>query len=130
MSLWISKCRHHLRFAASSLPEVFHESEVATREANHELAIDLAEKVICISDAVRRDIQQSYDVSGSKVETIWPIPNSHFWMDLPEGVSGKIRAKFKLDDDYLFLSQLFLAAQESRDLDRCLRHCSVNGFRI
>ena len=23
-------------------------------------------------------------------------------MDLPEGVSGKIRAKFKLDDDYLF----------------------------
>ena len=83
-------------------PKFFNESEVAAREANHELAIDLAEKVICISDAVRRDIQQSYDVSGSKVETIWPIPNSHFWMDLPEGVSGKIRAKFKLDDDYLF----------------------------
>ncbi len=83
-------------------PKFFDQIEVEAREANHELAIDLAEKVICISDAVRRDIQQSYDVSGSKVETICPIPNSHFWMDLPKGVSGKIRAKFKLDDDYLF----------------------------
>ena len=51
---------HHRHF-----PKFFDQIEVEAREANHELAIDLAEKVICISDAVRRDIQQSYDVSGS-----------------------------------------------------------------
>ena len=83
-------------------PEFFDEIEVEAREANHELAIELAEKVICISDSVRRDVQQSYNVSGSKLETIWPIPSSHFWIDLPEGVNAKIRAKFKLDDNYLF----------------------------
>jgi len=86
--------RHH--------PGFFDETEVEAREANHELALELAEKVICISDAVRQDVQQSYDVSGSKVETIWPIPSSHFRIDLPRGVGGKIRKKFKLDDNYLF----------------------------
>ena len=83
-------------------PKFFDEVEVEVREANHKLAIDLAEKVICISDAVRRDVQQSYGVSESKVETIWPIPNGHFWMNLPEGVSGKFREKFKLNDINLF----------------------------
>ena len=46
--------------------------------------------------------RKSYDVSGSKLNTIWPIPSSHFWMDLPDGLLGKIQKKFKLDDDYLF----------------------------
>ena len=83
-------------------PEFFDEDEVEAREANHELALELSEKVICISDSVRRDVQKSYDVSGNKLNTIWPIPSSHFWIDLPDRVGGKIRKKFKLVDDYLF----------------------------
>ena len=83
-------------------PEFFDKSEVEAREVNHEQALELCEKVICISDAVRRDVQKSYDVSGSKLNTIWPIPSSHFWIDLPDEVGSKTRRKFKLDDDYLF----------------------------
>ena len=83
-------------------PEFFNESEVKAREANHELALELAEKVICISDAVSRDVQKSFHITGEKLGTIWPIPSSHVWMNLPEGVSTKIRKKYVLVDDYLF----------------------------
>ncbi len=86
--------RHH--------PGFFDKTEVEAREANHELALELAEKVICISDAVRQDVQKSFHISGEKLVTIWPIPSSHVWMDLLEGVSAKIRKKCALVDDYIF----------------------------
>ena len=86
--------RHH--------PGFFDETEVEAREANHELALELAEKVICISDAVRQDVQKSFRIPGEKLVTIWPIPSSHVWIDLLEGVRAKIRKKCALVDDYIF----------------------------
>ena len=71
-------------------PEFFDETEVESRETNLEIALELSAMVICISDAVpRRDVQKSYDIYRKKLDKIWPIPSSHLWMDLPEGVSRK-----------------------------------------
>ena len=83
-------------------PGFFDENEVEAREANHQLALELSERVICISDAVRQDVQKNFDIPLKKLVTIWPIPSSYFWMDLPDGVSAKIQKKYKLVDDYLF----------------------------
>ncbi len=83
-------------------PEFFEASEVEVRECNHQLALQLSEKIICISEYVRRDVLSHFNVPKQKAQTIWPIPSGYTWMKLPEGFARSILKRIDVGGDYLF----------------------------
>ncbi len=99
-------------------PEFFSPDEIRAREQNHAEAIRISERVICISEAVKRDVIRHFKVEEEKLSASWVIPSGHAWLRpskrLVEKVLGPLRAP---TDFLLFPSHAWLHKNHARLVD-------------
>jgi glycosyltransferase involved in cell wall biosynthesis len=83
-------------------PENFDEAELSARKANYEASIDASTVVTCVSESVRKDVLENFEVDPDKVVTVWNIPSGAALAELPESLVRKTLTRLGLDSGYLF----------------------------
>jgi glycosyltransferase involved in cell wall biosynthesis len=83
-------------------PENFEESELGARRANYQGSIDESVAVVCVSESVRKDVLENFDVDPEKVVTVWNIPSGAALPELPDSLVQKTLTRLGLDSGYLF----------------------------
>lgn len=83
-------------------PEFFSAEETQAREKNHREAIEISDRIICISEAVKKDVCRHYSVAAEKVDSIWVIPSSLYWADLPVAILARTLSTLGVSGDYLY----------------------------
>ena len=83
-------------------PGFFSKLEVETREANYQIAIQLADRVICTSNAVMEDVRARYSVPDEKLESIWVMTSSHAWLTLSPSYAAKVPIGLSVSGDFIF----------------------------
>jgi len=83
-------------------PDFFSSSEVRARNKNHRDAIANSDGIICISEAVKKDVCRHFPMAEGKTNCIWVIPSSLSWIEIPESVLSKTLSSLGLSGDYLY----------------------------
>ena len=83
-------------------PENLDVAELGARRANYQGSIDASVAVVCVSESVRKDVLENFDVDPEKVVTVWNIPSGAALAELPESLVRKTLTRLGLDSGYLF----------------------------
>jgi glycosyltransferase involved in cell wall biosynthesis len=84
------------------LPENFDEGELGARNANYRASIEAADAVICVSESVRRDVVERFEIDSRKAVTIWNIPSGASLPQLPNTLATRRIGELGLDPGFLF----------------------------
>ena len=84
------------------LPHCFSADEIEARERNHIRALELCDRIFCISNFVREDVLRQYKADPERVVTIWPTPSLHAWLDTPSRIVSESIKRLGIEGEYIF----------------------------
>lgn len=84
------------------LPENFDKRELGARGANYRASIEAADAVVCVSESVRRDVIERFEVDSDKVVSIWNIPSGASLQLLPDNLVGRRLDELGIEPGFLF----------------------------
>ena len=82
-------------------PENFDSAEVGARNSNYLASFESASAVICVSESVKTDLLENFDIDSEKVVSIWNIPSGSSLGELDASTSKGVHRKLLGDSDYI-----------------------------
>jgi len=83
-------------------PQFFAGGEFDNRERLYRASVGRARQVICISEFTRQDVHARYGVPLEKLTTVWIIPSSTVWHEVPAGTRRSLLAAMGVTEPFLF----------------------------
>lgn len=82
-------------------PEFFAGGDWEDRERLYRSSAERAKHIICISEFTRRDVHERYGIPLERMTTVWIIPSSSVWQEIPQGKRRALLAGMGLAGPYL-----------------------------
>lgn len=82
-------------------PEFFSKEDFEDRERLYRESAARARHIICISEFTRADVHERYGVPLERMTTVWNIPGSTVWREVPLPARRKLLARMGVDGPFL-----------------------------
>lgn len=82
--------------------ENFDEGELSAQKANYQVSIEAANAVVCVSESVRIDVLENFEVDVGKVVTLSNIPSGASLARMPDRLVKRVMRRLELEAEYLF----------------------------
>ena len=83
-------------------PQFFAGGEFDNRERLYRASVGQARQVICISEFTRQDVHARYGVPLAKLTTVWIIPSSTVWHEVPADARRGLLGAMGVTEPFLF----------------------------